>query len=65
MRKKEKKNVMPSRDDDDFKTALKVLERAAKQARETARRSRTPLALWQDGRVTAVRLDAKTRKSGR
>lgn len=55
----------PSQYDTDFKYALRVLERAAKQAKETARRSKTPLALWQNGRVKTVRPGAKSQKSNK
>jgi len=54
MNQKAKRTILPTRDDEDFKVALRVLERAAKRARESALRTGTPLALWQDGRIKTV-----------
>ena len=65
MTQKTKKNPTPSQYDADFKSALRVLERAAKRARETARRSKTPLALWQNGRIKTVRPGANAQKNGK
>ena len=65
MTQKTKKNPTPSQYDADFKSALHVLERAAKRAKETARRSKTPLALWQDGQIKTVRPGAKAQKNDR
>jgi hypothetical protein len=65
MTQKTKKASTPSQYDNDFKAALRVLERAAKRAKETARRSKTPLALWQNGRVKTVQPGAKTQKNSR
>ena len=59
---KAKKSTTPSRYDADFKAALPALERAAKRARENARRSKTPLAVWQDGRIKTVSPDTRERK---
>jgi len=63
MTQKTKTKPTPSQYDSDFKSALRVLERAAKQAKETARRSKTPLALWQNGRIKTVRPGAKAQKN--
>jgi len=63
MKQKTNKSSKPSSHDADFKVALRVLERAAKQAKETACRSKTPLALWKDGRVTTVIPKANGKKS--
>jgi|GEM_PF-5673002 len=55
MRLNTKKRTTPSLYDADFKAALPALERAAKRAKETALRSGTPLALWEDGRIKTVK----------
>ncbi len=60
---KAKRTISPSRHDADFKAALPALKRAAKKARETAMRSNTPLAIWQDGRVKAVRPNSGGKKT--
>jgi len=65
MTQKMKKQSLPSQYDPDFKVALKVLERAANRARETALRSKTPLALWKNGRVTTVMPKAKVKSRGK
>ncbi len=52
---KGKKGLTPSQYDADFKAALGVLERSAKRAKENARRSCTPLVVWQDGRIKNVK----------
>jgi hypothetical protein len=54
MSAKLKSREMPSKYDADFKAALRVLKRAAKRARETAHRFKTPVVLWKDGRVKTV-----------
>ncbi len=56
MSNKGKRGSAPSRYDADFKAALGVLERSAKRAKESARRSCTPLVVWQDGRIKNVKL---------
>jgi len=65
MTQKAKNLQTPSQYDADFKSALRVLERAAKRAKETARRSKTPLALWQNGKVKTVRPGASMQKPGK
>ena len=37
--------------DPDIRGSLPALQRAARAARELARRTRTPLYVWKDGRV--------------
>jgi hypothetical protein len=65
MKEKLKKTGLPSKSEADFKAALSALERAAKRAQETARKSKTPLVLWQDGRVKTVRPGAAARSKGK
>lgn len=63
MRQKAKKAQLPL-STMQILAALRVLERAAKRAKETARRSHTPLVVWQDGRVKTVRPGAKGAEAG-
>jgi len=55
MSEKVKTKSKPSLQDSDFKAALHALKRAGKRAQETARRAKTPIVLWKDGQVKAVR----------
>jgi hypothetical protein len=64
MREAVNKKSRLSKSDADFKAALRALERAAKRAQETARISNTPVVLWQDGKVKAVR-PGTVRRRGR
>ncbi len=63
MSEKVTKKIKPSLRDADFKAALHALERAGKRAQETARRAKTPIVLWKDGQVKAVRPGANGSKS--
>lgn len=62
MTQKSIKSAKPSQYDADFKAALRVLSRAAKSAQEKARRSKTPLALWENGRVKTIMPVSKGKK---
>lgn len=55
---RQKKCLAPSQYDADFKAALHVLKRAAKRAQETAVSTKTPVAIWKDGRVKTINFKA-------
>lgn len=61
----QKKSLTPSQYDSDFKAALRVLERAGKRAKEAARRAKTPVAIWKDGRVKTVMPKSSGKKSSK